>query len=63
MDFKERFKGRTTVMNKEGVLGIVSANGKPIEKGTPSLPKSDSSKNLYSSNPQGITPFSPNSLS
>jgi len=32
MDFKERFKGRTSTMNKEGVLGIIASSGKPIEK-------------------------------
>jgi hypothetical protein len=32
MDFKERFKGRTSIMNKEGVIGIVSSSGRPIDK-------------------------------
>lgn len=33
MDFKERFKGRTTVMDKEGMLGILKgATGEPINK-------------------------------
>ena len=32
MDFKERFKGRTTNMNKEGVIGIIASKGIPIDK-------------------------------
>ena len=32
MDFKERFIGRTTIMNKEGVIGIVASKGIPIDK-------------------------------
>ncbi len=32
MDFKERFKGRISTMNKDGVMGIVANQAKPIEK-------------------------------
>lgn len=32
MDFKQRFKGRVSTMNKEGVLGIVKQIGQPVEK-------------------------------
>jgi hypothetical protein len=32
MEFKERFKGRTSTMNKDGVIGIVAHTGKPIDK-------------------------------
>lgn len=34
MDFKERFKGRTTVMDKEGILGIIKSKGEPVNKGS-----------------------------
>lgn len=32
MDFKSRFKGKMTVMNKEGVIGIVNKPSMPIIK-------------------------------
>lgn len=32
MDFKQRFKGKVSTMNKEGVLGIVKMPGQPIDK-------------------------------
>ena len=32
MDFKSRFKGKMTVMNKEGVIGMVNKPSIPIAK-------------------------------
>lgn len=32
MDFKERFKGRTNFMNKDGHIGIVINTSNPIPK-------------------------------
>jgi hypothetical protein len=32
MDFKERFKGKTSVINKEGIIGIVKQKGEPVNK-------------------------------
>eukprot|EP01017_Pseudomicrothorax_dubius_P005545 TRINITY_DN11425_c0_g1_i1.p1 TRINITY_DN11425_c0_g1~~TRINITY_DN11425_c0_g1_i1.p1 ORF type:complete len:400 (-),score=85.53 TRINITY_DN11425_c0_g1_i1:127-1326(-) len=33
MDFKERFKGRTTVLSKDGIVGAIQSAAIPIEKG------------------------------
>lgn len=32
MDFKSRFKGKCSVMNKEGVIGIVKQPSNPVAK-------------------------------
>ena len=32
VDFKDRFKGKTSMMNKEGHLGVASSSTKPITK-------------------------------
>jgi hypothetical protein len=32
MDFKERFKGKTDFMKKDGHIGLVHNTSKPIEK-------------------------------
>lgn len=32
MDFKSRFRGKMTVMNKDGVIGMVNKPAFPIEK-------------------------------
>lgn len=32
MDFKSRFKGKLTIMNKDGVIGIVNKPSLPITK-------------------------------
>lgn len=31
-DFQDRFKGRTSLMNKEGHIGVVAKPAKPINK-------------------------------
>ena len=45
-DFKERFKGKTSIMDKDGHLGLVQSVSKPISKEdpgeTPVLPKRNS---------------------
>ena len=45
-DFKERFKGKTSIMDKEGHLGLVQSVSKPISKEDladhPTLPKRNS---------------------
>ncbi len=32
-EFQDRFKGKTTLMNKEGHIGVVQSTQKPIAKG------------------------------
>eukprot|EP01017_Pseudomicrothorax_dubius_P030559 TRINITY_DN3829_c0_g1_i1.p1 TRINITY_DN3829_c0_g1~~TRINITY_DN3829_c0_g1_i1.p1 ORF type:complete len:340 (-),score=39.57 TRINITY_DN3829_c0_g1_i1:40-1059(-) len=32
IDFKERFKGRTSVISKDGIIGIIKQGGAPIDK-------------------------------
>ena len=32
MDFKSRFKGKMTIMNKDGVIGMVNKASLPIVK-------------------------------
>ena len=31
-NFAQRFKGKTSVINKDGHIGVVSKPGKPVEK-------------------------------
>jgi len=38
--FKERFKGKTTLMNKDGHIGVATNALKPIHKSNPSDPPS-----------------------
>eukprot|EP00347_Sterkiella_histriomuscorum_P022257 403331123 len=57
-EFQARFKGKTTLMNKDGHIGIVQSTIKPIAKGTDSTPQQKQSDYLnHSASQQDIVNY------